>query len=644
MAINIKIPTGQSRLDISHNFNLTKITVLKPLILLSGFLFLCALAHASNPLFYYSLAEVAIDQGQYETADSLLEIAYRIDPRSEEVIVERLNVLYYLQDDARLISFAEDVLSKGIVIQEVYIMLAHSYLATGDAKRAKEILTEGLQQSDEPGPLYFEFYRIALKEENGTEAMQYLHRVEAETNDPDLLFQIAMEYARLQDNVMLEMTLRRVLALDPKFSQALIWLGDFYYNNKEFYKAIKELEHLLGNSQDATMISMRQLLLSYYFTQQFEQVLEMSDYFPLESMDSVQKRMFFFAAYKAQKFPEAIEYGEILLAEKENMEPDRLQELYEMMAVSEIQLHNYKQANEYFLAINDERFLLPHLNIIPFIVGETGDVSLFHSLLDYADSTHADTLSCTLKALLAYNYAKVDSLELSKKYISEVDLKLCMDNYPIVLLSYAKLKTGISDDSVYAFLEMRPNKEMTSAQWLGQYYADIEDIEKAENYFSQALEQDSTNLDLYLNVAQFYNEHKLFEQEIATLEQGVQFFPENADLLNWLGYSLTEHNIHLEEAQIMLEKAVELAPDNIYIWDSLGWVYYKLGLYQKALNAMRLLIDADVDDSVICYHLGVIYWKNGMIDKAKELLQRSIDENNNEEAVGKARDALEQLK
>lgn len=623
---------------------MTKTNILKPLILLSGFLFLCSLAYTSNPLYYYSLAEVAIGQGQYATADSLLEIAYRIDPSSKEVIIERLNVLYYLQNDERLISFAEDVLSKGIVLPEVYIMLAESYLAVGDAEPAKEILMEGVQQIEDSGSLYLELYKVALKEEDGTGAMQYLHRAETDTDDPDLLYQIAIEYSRLQDNVMFEMTLHRILALDPNFSQAYAWLGDFYYNNKEFYKAIEQLEYLLENLQEITIISLRQLLLSYYFTQQFKKVLELSDYFPLDLMDSVQKRMFFFSAYKAQKFPEALEYGEALLEGKESMEPDRLQELYEMMAVSEIQLQNYDQANEYFGKISDERFLLPHLNIIPFIVSETGDVSLFHTLLDYAETNQADTLSCTLKALLAYNYANLDSLDLSKKYISEVELQHCIDNYPIILISYAKLKTGTSADSVYMLLEMRPNREMSSARWLGQYYAGNDGIEMAQKYFSQALEQDSTNLDLYLNVAQFYNEHDLFEQEIATLERGVQFFPDNADLLNWLGYSLTEHDIRLEEAQKMLEKAVELAPDNIYIWDSLGWVYYKLGYYKEALEAMQLLIESDMDDSVICYHLGLIYLENGMAGKAKKLLQRSIDENNNEEAVGKSRDALEQLK
>jgi len=58
---------------------------------------------------------------------------------------------------------------------------------------------------------------------------------------------------------------------------------------------------------------------------------------------------------------------------------------------------------------------------------------------------------------------------------------------------------------------------------------------------------------------------------------------------------------------------------------------------------MQVLIDTDVDDSVICYHLGLIYLENGMKEKAKELLQCSIDFNNNEEAVGKALEILEQL-
>jgi len=46
-------------------------------------------------------------------------------------------------------------------------------------------------------------------------------------------------------------------------------------------------------------------------------------------------------------------------------------------------------------------------------------------------------------------------------------------------------------------------------------------------------------------------------------------------------------------------------------------VYYKLGLYEEALNAMQVLIDTDVDDSVICYHLGLIYLENGMKEKQK---------------------------
>ncbi len=614
---------------------------IKPLLILSGFLILAGIAHASNPLFYYSMAEVAMEQGEYATADSLLTIAYQIDPASEEVIIEKLNALYYLQEEEKLISFGEEVLASGIVMPEVYIMLADGYKEMGNTLKAKEIIYEGIENSDSPNGLYLELYRIALHEANGDEAMQYLHKAESNTDNVELLYKIALEYSRLKDDTMFEMTLDRILTLEPDFLQGHQWLGEHYFNNKEFEKAIPHLEYALQEDPELSILSIRQLMLSYYFLQQYEKVIELKDYFPMDSLDSVLNRIFFFAAFKTQKFPLAIQYGEHLLKQKDMIEHDRLQELYDMMAISEIQLQHYDKASHYFSMIDDERILLEHLNIIPYIAEQSKDTSLLHKLLDYAVEEKSDTLACTFTALLAYNYAKNDSVELSKKYIQKFELSPCRQNYPISLISYAMLKTGESVDSVYSLLEKRPSKKVSTPRWLGQYFAENDDVSQADHYFTLAVEQDSTNLDLYLAVAQFYNETNNKEKEIGTLERAVKFFPENADILNWLGYSLVEEDIHLEKARDMLEKAVELSPDNIYIWDSLAWAYYKLGLYADALVAMEKVIQAGVDDSVISYHLGMIYLKNDMMTEAIGYWKKAVEINNNDEAVKSSTEMLD---
>ena len=54
--------------------------------------------------------------------------------------------------------------------------------------------------------------------------------------------------------------------------------------------------------------------------------------------------------------------------------------------------------------------------------------------------------------------------------------------------------------------------------------------------------------------------------------------------MNYLAYSWVEQKINLDEAQEMLVRAVELRPNDGYIVDSLGWVYYRLGDYEDAVT------------------------------------------------------------
>jgi Flp pilus assembly protein TadD len=60
--------------------------------------------------------------------------------------------------------------------------------------------------------------------------------------------------------------------------------------------------------------------------------------------------------------------------------------------------------------------------------------------------------------------------------------------------------------------------------------------------------------------------------------------PEQPYVMNYLAYSWIEQKQHFDEAQEMLVRAVELRPNDGYIVDSLGWVYFRLGAYTKAVD------------------------------------------------------------
>jgi tetratricopeptide (TPR) repeat protein len=93
--------------------------------------------------------------------------------------------------------------------------------------------------------------------------------------------------------------------------------------------------------------------------------------------------------------------------------------------------------------------------------------------------------------------------------------------------------------------------------------------------------------------------------------QALKMNPERADVLNYLGYSLVDKGINLQEAVSLLEKARALRPLDGFIADSVGWAYYKLGRYQEAARTLEEAVQlapgaADVND-----HLGDAYWRIG---------------------------------
>ncbi len=87
---------------------------------------------------------------------------------------------------------------------------------------------------------------------------------------------------------------------------------------------------------------------------------------------------------------------------------------------------------------------------------------------------------------------------------------------------------------------------------------------------------------------------------------------------NALGYSLADRNLRLPEARQLVARALELAPGDPFITDSLGWVEFRLGNRDEAV---RLLRDAygKRPDPEIAAHLGEVLWASGKHDDARRV-------------------------
>lgn len=110
------------------------------------------------------------------------------------------------------------------------------------------------------------------------------------------------------------------------------------------------------------------------------------------------------------------------------------------------------------------------------------------------------------------------------------------------------------------------------------------------------------------------------------MKRTLELNPDHADAHNYLGYLYAEIGINLDEALEHVKKALESEQNNGFFLDSLGWVYYKKGLYDKAIEELEKAILLVPPDPVIFDHLGDVYFSKNDYERAKDAWEKSLKE------------------
>lgn len=116
----------------------------------------------------------------------------------------------------------------------------------------------------------------------------------------------------------------------------------------------------------------------------------------------------------------------------------------------------------------------------------------------------------------------------------------------------------------------------------------------------------------YAMLAEKVQRFDVMEQQLRKL---ILLKPDFAQAYNALGYTLADRNERLDEAATLIEKALELSPDDHYILDSMGWVQYRLGMLEEAADYLRRAYSEQTDPEIAA-HLGEVLWQQGKRDEA----------------------------
>ncbi|CTQ51701.1 lipoprotein NlpI [Roseibium album] len=190
---------------------------------------------------------------------------------------------------------------------------------------------------------------------------------------------------------------------------------------------------------------------------------------------------------------------------------------------------------------------------------------------------------------------------------------------------------------------------------VGLNYNALEKLDESRSHLEALIKQDPSDLEAGIALGNILRAHEIYDDADAVYTQGLDSISElearhwlllyfrgisrerlgkwdlaEADfrkalelndnqplVLNYLGYSLVDQGLKLDEALQMIKTAVELRPTDGFIVDSLGWVYYRLGRFEDAVKELERAIELRPADPVINDHLGDAYWMVGRRNEAR---------------------------
>lgn len=164
--------------------------------------------------------------------------------------------------------------------------------------------------------------------------------------------------------------------------------------------------------------------------------------------------------------------------------------------------------------------------------------------------------------------------------------------------------------------------------------------QEAETALQNALTLSPEDAQLIYSLALLFEETGRWEESVRMMERRLENDPEDLDALNFIGYTLADHNHDLQRAEELLAKAIKLKPYSGHIIDSYGWVLYRQGRYDEALVHLKRAFELEPSEAVIAEHIGDVYAAQGQPEQAREYYETGLQLNPNPKTAERLKEKL----
>ena len=508
-------------------------------------------------------------RGDYQTAGQIFRYIVELEPKDpylkRKLSIELIRNSEFKEAEKILEAlFAESDNkddSVGLILAGVYAVVDKPALARSTYQKIINISPD-----IEEACLFLAKSFTAEKKYN--EAHSLLLKCEKQDkNDPVYSFYKGkIDYER-ERKVEAKKYFEKSLKIDPSYAQAALALGAFYEEEENLPEAIKIYKKFLKAPGNNTNIPILSRLITVLFSMEANaEVLPFA-----ETLSSIDNSDLNLKVRLGLLYTDSGKYEEAtnLFKEVLTVVPDSDKVIYYLGALNQ-QTSHFEEAIDYFKRIPASSALY----------GDSG-VQIGQILGGYAREEFIQEKNSGEARNIFMNFINERVKDHEETL---VELKILQTSFYEETSQY-KL-------AIETMNEVKANKLFT---------------ESHNYYLASLLEKDGQ-----------YLEARKLVQNIVDKE------PNNAQALNFLGYSYLERNEHLDIAFSYISKAVKLRPNDGYIRDSLAWYYFQTGKFQEALAEGKKAFELVKSDVTITKHLGMIYQSLNRLDMAKEYLTEAL--------------------
>jgi len=589
---------------------------------------------------YFSLAEAALQQNDYESAYLLYKKADEANPDNiyvKEKMIELLGILSFFNPEytKEIIELGEDYYARDLYSAQILINLAESYDQQEKYEKADKFFQ--LTIETKPAMQYYLAYYLFRNEHYPPADTTFLAKaLEFPWKNRETVLAIAESFKDTNSIRAMETFEKAYQKWDDEIT--LKSLITFYEQERNNEKIMELLQERIDDNKKLTDPFKTYLLAKYFLLENYQQVVENSETcFEVNSEEIL--RYLFFSAIDLEMYELAVTAG-IAIEDTKSMKDEFRSFFHAYFGNVYFQLNRDEQAVEHFIKSNDIQLLLNFFQNYTLKYDPDKKERLINILRKFHDSNENKEIA---DFLLGYSFVLLEEQNEAEKHLDNLTIDFLKENDLLVTAAIAFLTNSQNIQKAKELISHQDDQTVSANEIIGMYFYNANNDSLAYEYFNKEIEENpKSKANVYIFTSMLLERFNDVEKAVSVLEKAVEIYPESADVLNSLGYSIAKYEIKekFEYADSLLTKALELQPESSMIWDSLAWLHFKMGNFRDAIKAMELPLKQGIVHSEIAYHLGEIYLKLEQPELAEQFFRLAIDLDNDDTSIDISKEKL----